>query len=95
MQANSKTLEVLQKQDPDAYYKKDVELNCGVLAESVVLGWGKGILDGGKPLKYSKEVCAKLLSDYPDLRHAIIAFATDPANFPIQDGLDVEDVKKS
>ena len=95
LQDNSKLLEMLKTQDPDGYVEKDNELNCEVLAETIIIGWGPGFGAGGKAIKYSVATCKKLLMEYPDFKADCLEFATDNKNYPMTAELDVEDVKKS
>ncbi len=92
MQNNGKVLEFLKAQDNDKYAEKDRELQAGVLAKTVVVGWGTGLVDEGKKIKYSVKECARLLLKYTDLRVDCIEFASDVANYPPE--MDVEEVKK-
>lgn len=92
MMANRKILEVLKVQDPEAHDKRDTELMCEVLAETVLIGWGKGFGDAGKPLTYSVEEAKRVLVEYPEFRGDCIAFASSNANYPLE--IDVEEVKK-
>lgn len=92
MMANRKILEVLKAQDPEAHDKRDTELMCEVLAETVLIGWGKGFSDGGKPLVYSVEEAKRVLIEYPEFRGDCVGFASTNTNYPLE--IDVEDVKK-
>jgi len=92
MLANGKVLDFLKLQDADKYEDKDRELQAGVLAKTIVIGWGKNFGEGGKKLVYSVKTCAKILLDYPDFRADCVVFASDVANYPAQ--IDLDDVKK-
>ena len=90
--ANQRNYEVEEftekKEDPEAGRKLDVKLQCDVLAETVVIGWGAGIREDGEPLEYTIERCAALLNEYDDLRVDVVEFARNKANYPPKMNLD-------
>ncbi len=92
MQKHGKLLEYLKAQDSEAFADKDKELQAGVLAKTVIIGWGNKIALDGKVIKYSEKSCMKLIQDYPELRAACLEFATDVANYPVE--VDIEDLAK-
>lgn len=53
-------------------------------AESVVLDW-KNLMLGGSPLEYSREMCKKIMIDFPELYAEIRDFAMDFSNFQPED----------
>lgn len=93
MQDNSRKLDFLKEQDEDAFMELDRELQAGVLAKTVITGWGTKIVIKGKKLTYSVKTCAETLLEYPDFRADCVEFASDRANYPAK--MDVEEVKKS
>ncbi|MDD5486774.1 MAG: hypothetical protein WDA41_07965 [Candidatus Neomarinimicrobiota bacterium] len=67
------------------------KLMAEVLAKTVLIGW-EGIAVKGKKLPFSVEGAAKILTEYPNLRSAVLEFGQDTKNFRPTD--DVEEVKK-
>lgn len=49
---------------------KAEDLLIQVMAESIVLDW-KGLEEDGKPVKYSRETCARILKEYKDFRELV------------------------
>jgi hypothetical protein len=92
-QANGKQLELLKTHDAKAHAKRDAELQCEVLAKTIVVGWGANFSEGGKVLKNTYEERLRVLIAYPDFKTDCIEFATNKANYPLE--VEVEDVKKS
>jgi len=90
--ANKKMLEILKAQDEKAHALRDTSIFCEVIAETVLIGWGKGVADKGKPIPYSVDAAKEMLIKYPDFRSDCLDFCGDRKNFP--DEVDVEDVKK-
>ena len=93
LQDHGEELEQLRKEDPDAGEKYDQELQCEVLAKTVVVGWGGGIQENKISIPYSVEAAAKLLAEFDDFRIDCVSFARDNKNYPIK--MNVEKVKKS
>lgn len=91
-QANGKSLELLRSHDTKAHQKKDAELQCEVLAKTIVVGWGPNFSEDGKVLKNTFEERKRVLIAYPDFRSDCVEFAANNANYPPE--MDVEDVKK-
>jgi len=92
MQANHSRLEILKKQDEEAYGKLNRQLMIEVMAETVVVAWGPGFGEDGTAIKYSTEVCIDFLAKYPDFRAACAEFASNPSNYPIVS--DLKEAKK-
>jgi len=63
---------------------KDVKLQERLfretLAETVLLDW-KGMTEGGKPIKYSKETALRFLTDVREFANIVTAAADDLENF--------------
>ncbi len=94
LQANKITLAALKAEDDkSAYFAKDAEILSSVMARTLITGWGTGIQDKGKSIKFSEEKCVDLLIAYPDLRAEVQEFADNNANYPLTP--DVADIKKS
>jgi len=93
MMANKKQLDILKAQDEKAHAAKDAEIFCEVLADTVLIGWGAGITEGGESIPYSTEAAKNLLLSYPEFRSDIVDFATSKSNYPLEP--DVDDIKKN
>jgi len=92
MMANRRTLEILKTQDPEAHEKKDNELLCEIMAETILVGWGAGIADGDKAIPYSVEAAKDMLIKYPQFKGDCLEFAANNGNY--QPVPDVADIKK-
>jgi len=92
MLANKRSLEILKSQDEAAHAIRDTEIFCEVLAETVLIGWGKGFADEGKEVPYSVDKAKEILTKYPDFRSDLIEYASERKNFPAE--VDVQDIKK-
>jgi hypothetical protein len=92
-QAHGKSLELLKTHDPKSHQKRDAELQCEVLAKTIVVGWGPNFSEDGKVLKNTFEERKRVLVAYPDFRTDCVEFASNKANYPIE--MDVEEVKKT
>lgn len=92
MLANRKMLEILKAQDEAAHAKRDNEIFCEVIAETIIAGWGPGIIDEGEFVPFSAAAAKALLIKYPDFRSDIIDFASTKSNYPLK--LDVAEIKK-
>lgn len=92
-QAHGKSLELLKTHDPKSHQKKDAELQCEVLAKTIVIGWGSNFSEDGKVLKNTLEERKRVLIRYPDFRTDCVEFASNKANYPLE--MEVEDVKKT
>lgn len=92
MLANKRTLEILKSQDPEAHERKDNELLCEIMAETILIGWGPGFADGDKPIPYSPEVAKELLIKYHAFKGDCLEFAANNANY--QPTPDIADIKK-
>jgi len=92
MLANKRSLEILKSQDEAAHAIRDTEIFCEVLAETVLIGWGKGFADEGKEVPYSVDKAKEILIKYPDFRSDLIEYASERKNFPAE--VDVQDIKK-
>jgi hypothetical protein len=93
MLAMKKQLDMLKAQDEAKYTERDADLYAEVLAETILVGWGEGVLESGKPMVYSVEAAKKLLLDYPDFKAEVVEFAASRSNFPLEP--DVADIKKN
>lgn len=93
MMANRRTLEILKEQDEAAHAKKDTEIFSEILAETILVGWGPGIEDEGKPVAYSTATAKEMLIKYPDLRSDVVDFASDKKNYPLD--VDIKQAKKN
>ena len=93
MLANRRTLEILKAQDEAAHAIRDTEIFCEVIAETVLIGWGKGFADEGKAVPYSVEAAKNFLIKYPDFRSDIIDFASDRKNYAPE--VDASEIKKT
>jgi hypothetical protein len=91
-QANGKALELLRTHDPKSHQKRDAELQCEVLAKTIVVGWGPNFSEDGKALKDTLEERIRVLIKYPDFRADCVEFASNNTNYPPE--LDKEDLKK-
>jgi hypothetical protein len=91
-QAHGKQLELLKTHDPAAHAKKDAELQCKVLAKTIVVGWGANFSEAGKILKNTEAERERVLIAYPEFKTDCIEFATNKANYPLE--MEVEEVKK-
>jgi len=91
-QAHGKSLELLKTHDSKSHAKRDAELQCEVLAKTIVVGWGANFSEGGKVLKNTYEERLRVLIAYPDFKTDCIEFATNKANYPLE--VEVEEVKK-
>lgn len=91
LQANHKVLEYSKQQDPKKYEELNGKLLAGVIAKTVVTGWGVVKLDG-KTLKFNVKNATLLLTRYPEFRGDLIDFGRDRNNYPAK--VDVEEVKK-
>lgn len=92
MLANKKMLEILKTQDVKAHAKRDNEIFCEVLAETVLVGWGPGFGVDGKVVAHSVEAAKEMLIDYPDFRGDVVEFASDRINYLPE--ADIADIKK-
>jgi hypothetical protein len=92
MMANKKTLDILKTQDQEAHEKKDNELLCEIIAETVIGGWGAGFADMGESIPFSTAAAKAILVKYPQFKSDIIDFATNLSNYQAEP--DVADIKK-
>lgn len=92
MMSNRKMLEILKAQDPEAHEKRDNELLCEIMAETVLVGWGPGFTDGAEPIPYSVEAAKNLLIKYPAFKGDCLDFAANNINY--QPTPDINDIKK-
>ena len=73
--------------DPDVLR----EINATLFARHVIIDW-KGVTEGGKPVKFSKEKFLEFAKLFPDFLTEVIIAASEQQNF--QDAEDDELVKK-
>ena len=88
-------IQVLEKSDHKAAVTLDRSLYNRAMAEAVVVGFGPGITNEGKPLQYAIDTVVKLMEDYPDLRTQVLTFSRDRSNYPLAPlPINVEKIKK-
>lgn len=89
--ANAKILEFSEDETANTLSEK---ILAKVMANTCVVGWGKGLKLKGKELKFSVDNCIALFVEYPKFRTECQTFAETTSNY--QDGIreDAEEAKK-
>ena len=55
---------------------KSATIMAKVMADTILLDW-KGLKEDGKEVAYSKEECARVLTEYPDIRLMIVEISNE------------------
>lgn len=68
---------------------EQIEIMCQAMADHIVLDW-RGVYDGDKELKYSRDAAYRLLKELEWIRNRIINEARDLENFKAQQAKETE-----